>query len=212
MEEYYGNNDWRDYLAHYGVKGMKWKKHKYITGENGHYTYQLGNFVSRFGSDSNPTNRWGYRTTGRYVTVGKNNQLRVNLTKTTNKRQGKTWYSGFTSAGATKDGSTKSKRIGRLTFTRDEDGTSVEYEKKSKSKRRAKKTSAKQLISSLKDQAVGYVSKKKADYEYKRNFAKGSKAAQKRYGAKVSKADQQATMEAIQSIRQNQKKMKKRKR
>lgn len=26
--EYYGNNDWRDYLAHYGVKGMKWGEHK----------------------------------------------------------------------------------------------------------------------------------------------------------------------------------------
>ena len=25
--EYYGANDWRDYLAHYGVKGMKWDKH-----------------------------------------------------------------------------------------------------------------------------------------------------------------------------------------
>lgn len=25
--EYYGNNDWRDYLAHYGVKGMKKGKH-----------------------------------------------------------------------------------------------------------------------------------------------------------------------------------------
>ncbi len=24
--EYYGRNDYRDYLAHYGVKGMKWKK------------------------------------------------------------------------------------------------------------------------------------------------------------------------------------------
>lgn len=210
MADYYGNNDWRDYLAHYGVKGMKWRKHKYITGEDGHYTYQLGNFVSRFGRDSYPTNRWGYRTTGRYVSVGnKNKKLMVNLTRTTNKRQGKTWYSGFTSAGATKDGSTKSKRIGRLTFTRDEEGTSVEYEK---SKRRAKRTGARKLVSNLKDRAVGYVSKKKSDYEYKRNFAKGSKAVQKRYGTKVSKADQQATMEAIQNIRQNQKKMKKRKR
>lgn len=25
--EYYGANDWRNYLAHYGVKGMKWDKH-----------------------------------------------------------------------------------------------------------------------------------------------------------------------------------------
>lgn len=145
MADYYGNNDWRDYLAHYGVKGMKWRKHKYITGEDGHYTYQLGNFVSRFGRDSYPTNRWGYRTTGRYVSVGnKNKQLRVNLTKTTNKRQGKTWYSGFTSAGATKDGSTKSKKLGRLTFTRDEDGTSVEYEKKNKKKKSSKGTTIKE--------------------------------------------------------------------
>ena len=27
MIEYYGNNDYRDYLMHYGVKGMKWGKH-----------------------------------------------------------------------------------------------------------------------------------------------------------------------------------------
>lgn len=26
--DYYGRNDYRDYLAHYGVKGMKWKKRK----------------------------------------------------------------------------------------------------------------------------------------------------------------------------------------
>lgn len=25
--DYYGNNDYRDYLAHYGKKGMKWGKH-----------------------------------------------------------------------------------------------------------------------------------------------------------------------------------------
>lgn len=28
MEEYYGNNDYRDYLMHYGVKGMVWGIHK----------------------------------------------------------------------------------------------------------------------------------------------------------------------------------------
>ena len=27
MIEYYGNNDYRDYLMHYGVKGMKWRQH-----------------------------------------------------------------------------------------------------------------------------------------------------------------------------------------
>lgn len=42
MSEYYGNNDWRDYLAlkHYGVKGMKWgkrKKYKYEAGTIGSY-------------------------------------------------------------------------------------------------------------------------------------------------------------------------------
>lgn len=37
--DYYGNNDWRDYLAHYGVKGMKWRKHKYLSNVNGDYQY-----------------------------------------------------------------------------------------------------------------------------------------------------------------------------
>lgn len=39
MADYYGNNDWRDYLAHYGVKGMKWRKHKYTSNVNGEYQY-----------------------------------------------------------------------------------------------------------------------------------------------------------------------------
>ena len=36
---FYGNNDWRDYLAHYGVKGMKWDEHKYTGVVNGEYVY-----------------------------------------------------------------------------------------------------------------------------------------------------------------------------
>lgn len=32
-DEYYGSNDYRDYLSHYGVKGMKWKNHRYVTEE-----------------------------------------------------------------------------------------------------------------------------------------------------------------------------------
>ena len=37
--EYYGHNDYRDYLAHSGVKGMRWKKHKYTGIINGTYMY-----------------------------------------------------------------------------------------------------------------------------------------------------------------------------
>ena len=37
--EYYGNNDWWDYLAHHGVKGMKWKDHKYRQVVDGEYIY-----------------------------------------------------------------------------------------------------------------------------------------------------------------------------
>ena len=39
MTEYYGHNDYRDYLAHYGVKGMKWGKHLYDSVVNDVYRY-----------------------------------------------------------------------------------------------------------------------------------------------------------------------------
>lgn len=39
--DYYGNNDWRDYLAHYGVKGMKWKNHKYVNGLKDFIDYKI---------------------------------------------------------------------------------------------------------------------------------------------------------------------------
>lgn len=42
MADYYGNNDWRDYLAHYGVKGMKWRKHKYKDKIGDIYEYASG--------------------------------------------------------------------------------------------------------------------------------------------------------------------------
>lgn len=35
----YGGNDYRDYLAHYGIKGMKWKNHQYAGIVNGEYVY-----------------------------------------------------------------------------------------------------------------------------------------------------------------------------
>ena len=41
MSEYYGNNDYRDYLAHYGVKGMKWRNHKYLKKIGDFYEYNV---------------------------------------------------------------------------------------------------------------------------------------------------------------------------
>ena len=126
--DYYGNNDWRDYLAHYGVKGMKWRNHKYITGENGRYTYNIGGITGRFGTDKQDSSgRTGYKTTSKYLTLGKNNQHRVNVGKTTHPTKDTT-YSAFTTLGASKKA--KTKKIGRFTITRDEDGTSIEYKKK----------------------------------------------------------------------------------
>ena len=51
MADYYGNNDWRDYLAHYGVKGMKWRKHK-----KKDLNSALGDAISKI-SDSADTKR-----------------------------------------------------------------------------------------------------------------------------------------------------------
>lgn len=45
--EYFGNNDYRDYLAHSGVKGMRWKKHKYTGIVNGSYVYDIAGGNSR---------------------------------------------------------------------------------------------------------------------------------------------------------------------
>lgn len=44
--EYYGNNDYRDYLEHYGVKGMKWGKHLFgLLG--GNYRDQYRSYSSK---------------------------------------------------------------------------------------------------------------------------------------------------------------------
>lgn len=44
--EYYGNNDYRDYLAHHGVKGMKWGKHLFgLLG--GNYRDQYKSYSSQ---------------------------------------------------------------------------------------------------------------------------------------------------------------------
>ena len=40
---YYGNNDYRDYLAHYGIKGMKWGKH--LFGLDNRWNYGVNNKI-----------------------------------------------------------------------------------------------------------------------------------------------------------------------
>lgn len=40
-------NDYWDYLEHAGVKGMTWKKHKYLKNKNGEYIYDNSSLVSR---------------------------------------------------------------------------------------------------------------------------------------------------------------------
>lgn len=71
--EYYGNNDWRDYLAHYGKKGMTWGKHKYTGIVNGEYIYgtervgirnrnfMTGSIVKRASQVKNPSNAYRRR-------------------------------------------------------------------------------------------------------------------------------------------------------
>lgn len=45
---YYGNNDYRDYIAHYGVKGMKWKDHLYrAIDAAGNYVYDTASKIGR---------------------------------------------------------------------------------------------------------------------------------------------------------------------
>ena len=154
--DYYGNNDWRDYLAHYGVKGMKWRKHRYLrTDGNGHYEYNLpGGGTIRYGTDNYETNRLGYKTTGKYITTGKMNQNRLVFTKSTNDRRRENTYTGFTTLGASEK--TRSKKLGRLTVTRDEDGTTLSYTKK------RKKTAADALQNAI--SKVGQASRRKAAY------------------------------------------------
>ena len=57
--EYYGNNDYRDYLEHYGVKGMKWGKHlfgeQFLSTVNAART-GLSNASSRYSSAKRKAN------------------------------------------------------------------------------------------------------------------------------------------------------------
>lgn len=129
--DYYGNNDWRDYLAHYGVKGMKWRHHKY-KDENGSinsstYEYNVGRITGRLGTNKYGAGRTGYKTTSRFVSLGKSNQYKVSAHKTSHPTRG-TEYGVSTTLGWSNKSSTK--KLGRVIVTRNEDGISVSYTKK----------------------------------------------------------------------------------
>lgn len=75
--EYYGNNDWRDYLAlkHYGVKGMKWHKHlKRLPISIDINRGELG------------SNSYGYKTKG--ISISGRNGMIAGVTKTTHRKNG----------------------------------------------------------------------------------------------------------------------------
>lgn len=73
--DYYGNNDWRDYLAHYGVKGMKWRKHKYKDKIGDIYEYASG----KLGEGKMAVKNFvDYKVTGKgYLRDAKKNRLKA---------------------------------------------------------------------------------------------------------------------------------------
>ena len=213
--DYYGNNDWRDYLAHYGVKGMKWRKHKYARKIGEEYEYNLPD-----------------RTiTGRYFRTGKDPNSGFGVYRDT--------YKGRSSYGLYAPSLTSRKqrtyRIGNITVDSNDEGTSIDYKKRSgssASKKPRRRISSRQikeqlsnrgssLYSSLKKNAgngynkaknkvTSFFSKKKSEYEYNKNFKRGAKYAKSRTGYSPSAAEQRAIANSISSIRSGQKKRKKR--
>lgn len=80
MEEYYGNNDWRDYLAHYGVKGMKWhhRKHQYQDRDkNSFSTWQPKNTKKTYRVDNKTpyTIKWDEKAQDFKIAYKKNRPL-----------------------------------------------------------------------------------------------------------------------------------------
>ena len=155
MGEYYGNNDWRDYLAHYGVKGMKWRKHKYVSNTNGDYMYNTGrNLVTKDGRvlggirKEDIINRYGWRSKSVNANVGKH---QINVYKNRKKSTGESYRGVYTSLGSTSKARTK--RLGRLTITRDEDGTNIEL--KGRKKKSNKKSRVSKIINKISSKQVG---------------------------------------------------------
>ena len=188
--EYYGNNDWRDYLAHYGVKGMKWRHHKYKTdssylnegGVSGYQVYDTkkGRLVYNHSTTKKPKL---IGTSSYYKSAARSFKRRADVAGDFAKAS----YKDIRGTGI------RNRNVGRLRAESNGASdkrrmyTDANYNRKTlggfaeRTISRGKGTSKKvqKKLSRLKDRAVGYVSKKKKDYEYKRNFRRGVKYTRK---------------------------------